>query len=193
VGTSAARTASIRWPDSLIDYFQPQQKPGRVQERYNRFWSNQSFQASRGSALERKLEEDLRFPPLAEWLSAVERRIKNSTIPSEFKMQYTQEWLKEDVADAALRFFRNAADILPSEPFIYSSVDGDLVAEFSGTSGTLSAMISPKFVIVFAASGGATREHTFPGTATREELRKGVAEVTKLFDSGRHGSVGTSK
>jgi hypothetical protein len=104
-----------------------------------------------------------------------------------------KEWLQEDAAEAALSFFRNAADILPSEPFIYSSVNGGLVAEFSGTSGTLSAMISPKAVIIFAASGLKTKEHVFLGRTTREELRRGVAEVIKLVDPFPHGSMGTSK
>jgi hypothetical protein len=188
---SAAMTASVRWRE--IDYFQPLQKSKEVQERYNRFWLNRSYQANRASVLERKLEKNLRIEPTVGWLSAVERRIKNSTLPNEYQLQDTQEWLQEDAATAALSFFRNAADILPSEPFIYSSVNGGLVAEFPGTSGTLSAMISPKAVIIFAASGCKTKEHVFLGRTTREELRRGVAEVIKLVDPFPHGSVGTSR
>ena len=52
-----------------------------------------------------------------------------------------------------MRLFEAASDVLPGEPYIYSSVDGDLVAEFKDSYGRLTTIIGPTFTIGFAVVG----------------------------------------
>jgi hypothetical protein len=92
------------------------------------------------------------FPAFAPWLAAVERRISAATLPDGYQGMEQSSWISEEVGAAAIRFFQNAADILPSEPFIYGSKSGALVAEFAAANGALTTVISPNVTTFFAAT-----------------------------------------
>jgi hypothetical protein len=82
------------------------------------------------------LQGPTRFRPT--WLPVVERRIRDSIA----RLGWTDDtdegrWLSWATAEAARIFFDTAADVLPGEPYIYSSKQGDLVAEFQDERGTL--------------------------------------------------------
>src|SRR5207253_6843160 len=51
-------------------------------------------------------------------------------------------WVTQAVANAATDFFKSTADLMPGKPFIYSSREGDLVAEFETKRGTMTSIIS---------------------------------------------------
>ena len=93
------------------------------------------------------------------WLPKVERRIQASTLPNEYVVTLGEgdvekgtEWLSEDVAHASLSFFERCADVLPGEPHLYASKGGALVAEFEAKNGSLTTVISPESVILFAVT-----------------------------------------
>ena len=62
------------------------------------------------------------------WLPTLEDRIRRSILPDEYEGEPSTEWLSAEAASAAIAFFRNGADLLPGEPYIYATKSGDLVA-----------------------------------------------------------------
>src|SRR5258707_325256 len=73
------------------------------------------------------------------WLASTRKRIRTSIMPNYQAGANDGRWLSQEVADAADAFFRETADLLPGEPFIYSSRLGDLVAEFKAEHGTMTS------------------------------------------------------
>jgi hypothetical protein len=132
--------------------------------------------------------------PVAAWLPAVERRIRDSIKPHGYENLGSTEWLGEDVGQAAIRFFQNAADILPGEPFIYASHTGALVAEFKNPRGALTTLISPDSVILFAVKAdepGTPVHMSLKRSNTR--LRDDIKQVVQTV-SGSHGqTMGTAR
>jgi hypothetical protein len=93
-------------------------------------------------------------PIPAEWLPIVERRIRDSLVPYGIEHVNDGYWLNLEVGRRALRFFEATSDVLPpSEPYIYSSANADLVAEFKDSHGSLTTIIGPTFTIAFAVIG----------------------------------------
>src|SRR5689334_6162092 len=88
-------------------------------------------------------------PSLPAWLHTVQQRIRNSILPQAQK-ENDGRWLSGDIAKAGSDFFQKTADLLTGEPFIYSSCEGDLVAEFSAEHGTMTSIVSSNFVLLFA-------------------------------------------
>lgn len=130
------------------------------------------------------------------WLPKVERRIQDSILPNEYKEIVShdnsissQEWLDEDVAQAAINFFELAADALPGEPHLYASKGGALVAEFESSLGTLTSVISPSAIILFAVKS------SDPNSPIEIALQRGsnrmVEELRSLKKvlAGTHGQV----
>lgn len=115
----------------------------------------------------------------AEWLDVVEQRIKAS-IPAEGCPQASNgAWLRPQVGRAALEFFRGTSTALPGEPYIYSSIAGDLVAEFMAPRGKMTCLISPEFIYVFAAPGDEVIEDKLsPAKQGVDELRSYMQTVT---------------
>lgn len=139
-----------------------------------------------------KQERDLREirPIPATWFRTVQRRIQRSISPPGRNMDNDRRWLTQDIADAANRFFRAASDVLPGEPHIYSSLKGDLVAEFVGAHGTMTNIVSQTVVIVFAVVDGIPVEKWLEPTrngidTSRQELNR----LTIMLRTGRHGKV----
>jgi hypothetical protein len=90
------------------------------------------------------------------WLPIVESRIRGSVLPNEYEYDYepSTEWLSEGAANAAIAFFRNGTDLLPTEPHIYGTKSGDLVAEFETANGSMTSVVSDKQTILFAVLTG---------------------------------------
>jgi hypothetical protein len=173
---TAAETASVRWrfPPPLVsvvrDHFQ-------WHGTFNRQLSDT------------KPEKDIREvrPISAAWLNAVQRRIKMSTAPVGRNIGNDRRWLSQDIADAAIAFFKTTSDVLPSEPYIYSSLKGDLVAEFSSTHGTMTNIISETSVIVFAVVDEVPVERPLSLSAT-DALRQELQDITNMLQTGQHGT-----
>lgn len=122
-----------------------------------------------------------------EWLETVQRRIQNSILPYTKINENDGRWLKQSVANAASDFFLKAADLLPSEPYIYSSVEGDLVAEFNAAKGPLTAIVSPDFVVLFAAPSDGAPIHK--SISDFEQLRDQLKKFTDRLGAMEHGSM----
>jgi len=123
------------------------------------------------------------FPP--KWLTAVDRRIRASVGPRNHAFEAGDKWLTPEVATAAAAFFRDIADLLPSEPYIYPSRQGDLIAEFECSNGTLTIIVSPKYVILFAALNGLSLEQRIENwMSAKPELRRIVHELTEKLRTG---------
>jgi hypothetical protein len=125
-----------------------------------------------------------------EWFATIERCIHDSVMPSAQQATNDGRWLDRDVADAAIDFLWSTADLLPGEPFIHSSRKGDLVAEFKAERGTMTGIVSPTFVLLFAVIDGTPIEKTiFASGNVREEVR----ELVEQLRMGQHGAVETTK
>lgn len=92
-------------------------------------------------------------PIPAEWLPIIERRIRDSLLPYGIEYVNDGRWLNLNVGRRAMRLFEVTSDVLPSEPYIYSSANGDLVAEFKDSYGSLTTIIGSTFIIAFAVIG----------------------------------------
>jgi hypothetical protein len=127
------------------------------------------------------------------WLTMVESRIRDSIKPDEYEIENSAEWLTADAAHAAIAFFRSGAEVLPTEPHIYATNNGDLVAEFETPYGTMTSVVSDEKTILFAVLASDPHEPIQKvirrgSNAFKEELRS----VTKQL-SGRHGKVEAAK
>jgi hypothetical protein len=89
------------------------------------------------------------------WLPNVERRIRNSTNPPDTQYVNDGRFLSASIAQKAMEFFESTSDVLPSEPYIYTSMHGDLVAEFRTARGSMTNIIGQTSVITFAVIDGA--------------------------------------
>jgi hypothetical protein len=87
------------------------------------------------------------------WLASIQRRIRDSVAIDQRMRTEEGRWLSPEVADVASSFFREYAGSLPSEPHIYSSMQGHLVAEFLAGGGALTIIIATERIILFASIG----------------------------------------
>ncbi|MEQ1756694.1 MAG: hypothetical protein ABL986_00110 [Vicinamibacterales bacterium] len=128
------------------------------------------------------------LPP--NWLEETERVINASIDRDSEGFSEDGRWLKQEVAAAANDFFREAADLLPSEPYVYSSRQGDLVAEFKAPHGSLTTVVSQHFVVLFAAVDEVAiqRKILLPG-----DLRRELTQVMQPLMTGAHGDLASGK
>jgi hypothetical protein len=140
---------------------------------------NETYRILYESSVDQKPEES--YFSKAPWLDSVERRIQNSTAPSGYPILDPQVWLTENIASAGLSFFRNVDDLLASEPYIYASKRGDLVAEISAQGQpSLTVIVSPDTIILFAASDGHTKEKVLRGKETnKKSIRSAISELLR--------------
>jgi hypothetical protein len=124
-------------------------------------------------------------PIKPQWFAHIQRRVRMSTAPDQY-VKNDGEWLRQEVADAASAFFRRTADLLPGEPFIYSSRLGDLVAEFRAERGTMTAIVSPTFLLFFAVIDGEPVERRVIGS---DDLREEVRNLSLRLRTGQHGAL----
>jgi hypothetical protein len=161
--------------------------------RYLQFAARWAYQNTTPTAVRLEPPYQLNVSPFTPWLPAVERRIEKSIVPKEYESSGSGEWLREDVGQSAIRFFQNTADILPGEPFIYASQTGALVAEFTAPTGTLTTVISPASIILFAAKAdepNAPIQRTVKRGSNR--LREDLKEIIQTL-AGSHGQMGPTR
>lgn len=143
---TADASASIRI--ETPNYSRAPSQHAAIVERYMRMFALSRLEQLDARA---KVDPSILVPVQPEWLSTVQSRINKSIVPGGL-VENDGRWLSQQTAVAAIDFFNATADLLPGEPFIYSSLEGDLIAEFTGERGVLTAIISPNFTVLFAAS-----------------------------------------
>jgi hypothetical protein len=130
------------------------------------------------------------IPVKPEWLASTQRSIRSSIVPYGRDAMNDGRWLRQHIADAASSFFQETADLLPGEPYVYSSQGGDLVAEFKAKHGTLTSIVSSTFVLLFAVVDGVPVERKlFNGSDVRAEVQR----LTGLLYTGQHGALESTK
>jgi hypothetical protein len=126
-------------------------------------------------------------PVPAQWLGDVERRIRNSIVPTECAQENDGRWISLEVANSAIQFFRQASAVLPGEPFIYSSSAGDLVAEFKAVHGLMTSVVTAGKLMAVAIVDGQTEEVNVDlTTATEGELRRELKPIADYLRKGQH-------
>ena len=183
---TAAATASISVGTAVLGFAQPSPNV-EVLERY------MHFARLEGQLSDIKFEAFIRIPGprKPEWLGSTLKAIRSSVSAiAGGKNLDDGRWLSQNVANSASDFFENTADLFPHKPFIYSSIEGDLVAEFKTDHGTLTSIVSPLFVLLFAVVNGVPSERRVSGTrGLREEVRRFIEPLT----AGTHGDLATQK
>lgn len=125
-------------------------------------------------------------PMSAKWLGAVQKRITDSVAIAGTTPSVEGTCLNQAIAHSANAVFEMTSDILPSEPFIYSSRSGDLVAEFQAPYGKLTTIISQSYVIAFASMGEvAVEKHIDLEGSNSNALRMELQKITKALCTGR--------
>jgi len=128
-------------------------------------------------------------PAPAAWLQAVERRIRNSVLPLGREHENDGRWLRSEIATAATAFFEMVSDVLPGEPHIYSSLSGDLIAEFTGPRGVMNAVISSKLFLALAVVDDEAPEETKIDLAAANPttIRDTLRAITERLRDREHG------
>jgi hypothetical protein len=177
---SNTRSTTVRLLDELIQLYDvPRGKEAARQARYLHLAAQQLVRNALGSPTIRLTIPSFYIDPRATWLGDVERRIHSSITPEEYEGEdASPDTISEEVGNAAIKFFQASADVLPSEPFLYASRGGDLVAEFSAPLGTLTTVISPTATTVFASGpkgeGYTARTLMRGSNRLREEVQEAV-------------------
>ena len=125
----------------------------------------------------------------ATWLPTVQDRIRRSIIPH--GQENDGRYLDEDIITTALTFFEQTSDLLPSEPHIYSSGRGDLVAEFRGVDGSMTGIISRDFAMLFAVVNGDAIKETMALGKPRRATRNDLQLFTQKVRATLHGCMET--
>jgi len=126
----------------------------------------------------------------AKWISVIERRIRES-VSNDITNADEDGWLTLEIAARALSFFKATSDVLPpADPYLYTAMNGDLVAEFEGPHGKLTSVIGKSAVIAFAVVDDNVVKTTLSlpfedVVKVRGELQR----ITEQLRSGEHGSV----
>lgn len=117
----------------------------------------------------------------AAWLQVVEGRIVGSIEPEEGLADGSGEYISRDIGERAIEFFRCASDVLPAEPYVYSSTMGDLVAEFELAIGNrLTVIVGSERILAYAVSGDKTDQRQVDTTG--RDYRSARAAVESLMD-----------
>ena len=184
---SAATAAELSLPRIETPGYEPRR--ARVIERYMLWrFTREPHQLSRDCLVEFQVYDP--DPTRPDWLATIQQVIRDSVAPSARDTTNDGRWLNQDVADAATDFFQNTADLLPAEPAIYRSQLGELVAEFEAERGTMTSIVSPAFVLLFAVIDGVPVEKTIsPSGNVRGEVREFVEQLRVE----QHGPVETTK
>lgn len=125
----------------------------------------------------------------ATWLATVQDRIRRSIIPH--AQENDGRYLDKEIVSTAVTFFEQTSDLLPSEPHIYSSNRGDLVAEFRGVDGSMTGIISKDFAVLFAVANGDAIQETMTLGKSRRATRNDLQLFTEKVRARLHGSVET--
>jgi len=139
---------------------------------------------------DRKVEEiSLPKPIPAKWFSRAERQIRNSVRLQGEKDAGEFETVTSGVAISAIQFFQEVSDILPTEPYLYTSTEGDLVAEFRGRQGSLTAIVGERKLWLFSIQdGGVTKEHWTMSRLNQGAIRASLKKLAGTLNA--NGAVG---
>lgn len=101
-----------------------------------------------------QFQADGPLPVRASWLANVERRLLGSIPMNNGEpVPNTGRWLELEIAWQAINFFQATSDILPGEPYVYTSRKGDLVAEFKVPKGKLTTIVGKTSLTSFSVVG----------------------------------------
>lgn len=127
----------------------------------------------------------------AKWITTIERRIQQS-VPATLSAPDADEgWLDSDIAACAISFFDATSDVLPAaEPYLYTAMNGDLVAEFPDRHGKLTTVIGKAAAQSFAVVDGDVLKTTlnFPFDNI-VNARQDLMQITKQLNAGAHGQT----
>lgn len=181
---------AIRVDDDDRAHLLPDHRQVETQNRFIQFAADKAFRRYAYDVAVMVNPQFVNILPATPWLPSVERRITDSVVPAEYQEESTPEWLTEEVAQAAVRFFQNTADVLPGEPHLYASKTGALVAEFETPTGALTTVVSPETTILFGVRANQPNS-PFEVTIRRgsNRLREDVEAVTRRI-YGPHGPMG---
>jgi len=131
-------------------------------------------------------------PRPAPWLASIVEQLRGSIEPAGVNASSEEGmWLMPPVADAAIAFFQSASDIFPSEPYIYSSGKGDVVAEFDFPNAVkLTAILGESFAMAFAMIDGAPVKAQASTERGFDEARKHIGNLVMRISPPYHGSLG---
>ena len=126
----------------------------------------------------------------AAWLETVQQRIRNSITISAEDYVNDGSSLQSAIAARAIRFFQGTSDVLPGEPYIYSSLDGDLVAEFRAECGSMTAIVGKQFAVTYAVVNGTVLDQTIElRDDNLASARQNLQQLTNNLRKGDHGAV----
>lgn len=126
------------------------------------------------------------------WLPRLEDRIRESILPDEYEGEPSPEWLRPESALAAIAFFRNGVDLLPTEPHIYANRSGNLVAEFETEKGNMTSVVTDKETILFVVLASDPSEpNQFLIRRGSNQFRDELRSITENLDLGSHGQMET--
>ena len=125
------------------------------------------------------------------WLATVEARIRSSIRPDE--SEESNEWLNRYAADAAISFFRNVADLLPTEPHIAATRSGDLVAEFETPACSMTSVVSGSETILFGVRKSGRSPIQTVIRRGSNELRDEVKTFARELGADLDGNMGASR
>ncbi|MGO4879476.1 MAG: hypothetical protein ACLP59_01480 [Bryobacteraceae bacterium] len=139
-----------------------------------------------------RLEDAVQGPSqiASSWLTDVRKRLELSILPKGLEAENNGQWLSEDIAAEAVSFFDKTSDLLPSEPYMYSSLMGDLVAEFRTTGGQMTGIIARDYVMLFAVVGGMAIRKQLPVSGSKTAIRRELQKfMTEMLRARQHGAV----
>ncbi len=150
------------------------------------------------SKLERTLPSDhprsmveVPAPIAAPWVAAVERRIRASVSPQNIAYINDGSTITNNVAARALQFFQMTWDVLPGEPYIYVSLQGDLVADFRTEFGTMTTIVAPSRVVTFASHNGELLDlQIVVDFKSPMNSRRSLQHLTKTLKQSGNGTLG---
>src|SRR5580692_11631639 len=93
------------------------------------------------------------LPVRASWLLNVYIRLLDSILASNESLPNTGRFLEPQLAWQAINFFEATSDILPGEPYVYTSLIGDLIAEFKGPKGKLTTVVTKNSLTTYSVIG----------------------------------------
>ena len=124
----------------------------------------------------------------AVWLRNVEQRLLSSVEKSGEELAAGLDSLPQALAEAGLRFFQVASDVLPGEPYLYRSRLGDLVAEYRGPNGQMTTVIGSEFGAALVSVDGNVFQHKFSTTPDGlEKARSHIRDLSKKVCPSKHG------
>ena len=86
----------------------------------------------------------------ASWLPDIEKQISDSiSLSDSINNENDGSEISEAISQAAIGFFQTTSDLFDSEPYIYSSKRGDLVAEFRIPNANITSIIGQSFILLF--------------------------------------------